>query len=274
MKASCVKAVYFSPTGNAETVVTCIAQQMAESLQLPMETIDFTLPGAREGQYCFTEEDIVVFGTPVYAGRIPNKLLPYVQSGFVGGGALAVPVAVYGNRNFDNGLIEACVELEQHGFHTVAAVAVPTEHVFSDKLATGRPNEEDLAELKNFAKKAVEKITEAEAIPAPIEVPGDKALDAYYRPMGIDGKPTVFLKAKPVVDETLCTKCGTCAGVCPMGSIPADAPDTTAGICIKCQACIKKCPNHARSFHDEAFLSHVAMLEANFTRRAEIKTFL
>ena len=46
------------------------------------------------------------------------------------------------------------------------------------------------------------------------------------------------------------------------------------GICIKCQACIKKCPTHAKYFDDPAFLSHVAMLEQNYTRRAETEVFV
>ena len=41
------------------------------------------------------------------------------------------------------------------------------------------------------------------------------------------------------------------------------------GLCIKCQACVRRCPTHAKYFEDADFLSHVAMLEQNFTRRAE-----
>ena len=78
----------------------------------------------------------------------------------------------------------------------------------------------------------------------------------------------------PTLHEEKCTGCGICATVCPMGSIPADAPDTCAGICIKCQACIKICPAGAKYFDNEAFLSHVAMLEQNYTRRSEAEYFI
>ena len=252
MKITKVWAVYFSPTGNTKKVITTMAKKAAEVLSVPMETFDFTLPENREGVTSFESEDLVFFSTPVYAGRIPNKMLPYVQSAFEGNGAFAVPVSVFGNRNFDNGLIELRNELELHGFHTIAAAGIPTEHVFSNKLATGRPDADDLAKIAEFGEKVAKKVADMTEIPAKIEVRGDD----------------------PVTDPEKCTKCGICATVCPMGSIPKDAPDTCTGICIKCHACIKACPAGAKYFDDEAFLSHVEMLKQNYQRRAEAEWFI
>lgn len=274
MKITKVWAVYFSPTGNTKKVITTMAKKAAECLGVPMETFDFTLPENREGITSFESEDLVFFSTPVYAGRIPNKMLPYVQSAFEGNGAFAVPVSVFGNRNFDNGLIELRNELELHGFHTIAAAGIPTEHVFSNKLATGRPDADDLAKIAEFGEKVAKKVADMTEIPAKIEVRGDDPVTAYYTPLGTDGKPAVFLKAKPKTDPEKCTKCGICATVCPMGSIPKDAPDTCTGICIKCHACIKACPTGAKYFDDEAFLSHVEMLKQNYQRRAEAEWFI
>ena len=274
MKITKVWAVYFSPTGNTKKVITTMAKKAAEVLSVPMETFDFTLPENREGGTSFESEDLVFFSTPVYAGRIPNKMLPYVQSAFEGNGAFAVPVSVFGNRNFDNGLIELRNELELHGFHTIAAAGIPTEHVFSNKLATGRPDADDLAKIAEFGEKVAKKVADMTEIPAKIEVRGDDPVTAYYTPLGTDGKPAVFLKAKPKTDPEKCTKCGICATVCPMGSIPKDAPDTCTGICIKCHACIKACPAGAKYFDDEAFLSHVEMLKQNYQRRAEAEWFI
>lgn len=142
-------------------------------LGVPMGTVDFTLPENREGVVSFDKEDLAFFSTPVYAGRIPNKMLPYVQTAFEGNGALAVAVSVFGNRNFDNGLIELRNELEAHGFHTVAGAGIPTEHVFSSKLATGRPDADDLVKIAEFGEKVAEKVSGLTEIPEKIAVRGD-----------------------------------------------------------------------------------------------------
>ena len=121
MEVKTVYAVYFSATGNTRKVVTTLANAIAQTLEIPLEVVDFTLPAAREGSYAFSPDDLVIFGMPTYAGKLPNKLLPYVQSGFAGNGALAVPVVTFGNRSFDNALAELSATLEQDGFHTIAA---------------------------------------------------------------------------------------------------------------------------------------------------------
>ena len=53
-----------------------------------------------------------------------------------------------------------------------------------------------------------------------------------------------------------------------------DDPTKVHGICIKCHACIKECPAGVKYFDDEAFLSHVQMLEQTYRRRAENEFFL
>ena len=112
MKPHRILAVYFSATGTTQKVVEHIAQALANALSLPWEVRDFTLPAARTAPLVFQGEDLVVFGTPVIAGRVPNVLLNYLTA-LEGHGALAVPVVLFGNRDFDDALIELRDLLEQ-----------------------------------------------------------------------------------------------------------------------------------------------------------------
>lgn len=275
MRISRICKVYFSPCRSVGQVVSKMAEGAAELLHVPVSEWDFTLPAAREGKYGFEAGDLVFFGTPVYAGRVPNKIMPFVRDGFSGKGALAVPVVVFGNRSYDDGLVELRNLLEGNGFHTIGAAAVVARHSFSNIIAAGRPNEEDLEAIAVFTRRVLEKVKGLSATDSwePISVPGTDPPAKYYTPLGIDGKPAKFLKAVPKVSEG-CGRCGRCAAACPMGSIDREDPARVTGVCIKCQACIRICPRQARYFDDEAFLSHKQMLEHTYTAKKEAEFFI
>ena len=260
MEISKVHAVFFSPTGNAKKVICTVADAVGTALGVPVAYDDFTLPQARQETRSYGPGDLVIFGTPTYAGRIPNKLLPFVQSGFQGNGALAVPVAVFGNRSYDNALMELRNELEAHGFHTVAGAGVPTEHVFSDKLAPGRPNADDLAELAEFGRKIGEKVARLTDIPTPIAVKGEDPVGPYYTPRDRHGNPINILPVKPKTSDA-CTQCGLCAQQCPLGAIDAEDAHQVPGKCMKCNRCVKHCPVGAKYFDDPNYLYHKSELE-------------
>lgn len=293
-----VRGMYFSGTGTTEKIVTTVARELAHALvqkqagpdeeDLPEPAcskapdINFTPPAARESVYRFEPRDIVVFGVPVIAGRVPNVLLPFLNT-LEGGGALAIPVVLYGNRNFDDALIELRNILEERGFHTVAAAAFIGEHSFSRVLAAGRPDEADLKIAEEFAQKAARKIRSLAAAdgaeeagtdlplhaPAPIEVDGEDPIRPYYKPRDRQGNFINILKVKPKLDESKCTKCGICVSACPMGSIKAEEPGVVDGICIKCCGCEKKCPEGALYFDDEGYLYHKRELELGYPDRKE-----
>ena len=61
------------------------------------EYVDFTSPKVRENVHTFKEGDLVVFGTPVYAGRVPNLMLNFIRT-VQGCGAMAIPIVLFGNR--------------------------------------------------------------------------------------------------------------------------------------------------------------------------------
>ena len=118
-----VYGMFFTGTGTTEKMVTYIAKELAKELGCDYEPYDFTLPAVRKTVKEYTADDIVVLGTPVIAGRVPNLLLKYLDT-IVGNGAYGIPVVLYGNRNFDDALIELRNIMEADGFHTIAGGAL------------------------------------------------------------------------------------------------------------------------------------------------------
>ena len=292
-----VRGMYFSGTGTTQTIVLEVADALSRQAEnyIRAQDFDFTPPAARERKYRFGRDEIVVFGVPVIAGRVPNVLLPFLDT-LEGGGAMAVPVVLYGNRNFDDALIELRNILEKHGFHTVAGAAFIGEHSFSRILAAGRPDSADIGVADEFAKAVSVKIEKLLSIAAqrpggsgkdipealsealseagPVEVDGEDPLRPYYIPRDRKGNHINILKVKPKLDESKCTKCGICVEACPMGSIKAEAPGIVDGICIKCCGCEKKCPEGALYFDDPGYLYHKEELELGYPERKEPKLFL
>ncbi len=274
-----IRAIFFSPTGNTAHVVRHVAERLSIKLGIPVETLDLTLPEQREEVQNLGPEDLAVVGTPTYAGRVPNKILPELQRLLKGQDTRAIGIVTFGNRAYDSSLAELLEVLEANGFEPVAGGAMVCSHVFSEEIAPTRPDVGDWAQADAWADAVARRLTDREAeAQRPVFLQALSAaripVGPYYTPLGTDGLPARFLKAKPVTDLELCVRCGMCVHVCPMGSIPSEDPSTTTGICIKCQACIQLCPHMARHFKDPAFVSHVRMLEENYTRPARAEFFL
>jgi ferredoxin/flavodoxin len=287
-----VVALFFSPTGGTGKVVKSMARAFATATGCDYLEIDVTLPGTRDSAPEFGANDVVFFGVPVYIGRVPNLIRPFfasikgnraiaetVDETIDGGidGAIGIPVVTYGNRSYDDALIELRDIMEENGFRTVAAAAFPAEHSFSTTLARGRPDEKDLLLAEEFAKKIAEILKNNPHYlcgdHTPIAVPGNPPPYTYYKAVISDNKSIDIRKVKPLTDISKCTGCGLCARLCPMGSINISDPSITDGICIKCGACIKKCPQGAKSITDHDYLEHKRLLEeeyGNVIKKAEL----
>ena len=263
-----IHSLYFSPTGGTAKYAKAMAAGAAEALACPAEVSSFTLPREREDVRHFSSDELLIIGSPTYAGKLPNKILPEFQEKLRGDHTPVLLFVSYGNRNFDNSLAELLSVLRTNGFLPLAAAAFACRHAFSDRICPERPRVEELAVARDFAARAAKALKAAdpavlEAASLAFTVPGD-AEAPYYVPKGEDGAPAKFLKAKPLTDLSKCLHCGVCAAHCPMGSIDVADTSNVPGICIKCQACVRGCKQGAKYFEDAAFLSHVRMLEQNF----------
>lgn len=269
MQVQRIRLIYFSATDTTRKIVRQVGTVLSQRLSAAVQEDDFTLPAARERDITCSADELAVVGVPVYAGRIPNKLLPYVAERIHGSSTPAVPVVLFGNRAYDDALIELRDVLEQNGFRSIAGAAFVGEHSFSNTLAAGRPDAEDLHVAEGFAEQIADRVEGMDALPEqPVQVKGNIPLRPYYTPKNA----RAYLKVKPVVSDA-CVACGTCAALCPVGCIDAQDVRRYTGPCIKCGACIKKCPQHARYFDDEVYLYHKNELEKNFMRRAAVDLF-
>ena len=107
------------------------------------------------------KEELVLFGAPVYGGRIP-PLAAKRLSRLKGNQTPAVVIVVYGNRAFEDALLELSDLVRARGFIPIAGAAFIGEHSFSthdNPIAKARPDQADLKNAEIFGEKIKEKIS-------------------------------------------------------------------------------------------------------------------
>lgn len=271
-----VNFLYFSPTKTTYRLGTEICQEIIDQEGLKnYKTYDVSLPEKRLENLNFSSEDLLIIGLPVYAGRLPNVLLPYLKT-IRAEGAKVIAFVNYGNRNYDNALLELRDLMREAGGRVFAAGAFIGEHAFSYELAAGRPDDEDLSKARDFASLALKKLKSLEASGPHFEdfhIKGDSNNRGYYQPLNEKGQTFDMRKVQPKTMPN-CIDCKKCALVCPMGSIDYDDVSQIKGICIKCGACVKICPVGAKYFDHPDYLFHKRDLEEKYQARKEAEFFL
>lgn len=182
MTTKTVWAAYFSATNTTKKVVTQIARRLSQQTACPMEIYDFTHPQAPKTPKAFAAGRSGGIRNASLCRRVPNLLIRFVAA-VQGNGALAVPVVCYGNRNYDDALMELRNTLEAGGFHTVAGGAFSASTPSPSTQAAGRPDRSDLTIASGFADQIFHKV---EALtsgkPFPVAVKGNNPVGPYYTP--------------------------------------------------------------------------------------------
>ena len=270
-KINNVWAIYFSPTKSTELVTTRIAANLASILDADYHVADITKPKDRKKPPTVGRDSFIVLGVPVYAGRVPYFLTDFLKK-IKGNGNIGAAVVVYGNRDYGDALAELKGVMNNSLIKVVGAGAFIGEHSFTDKVAGGRPDDDDLDKVKEFYTSLGEKVLNEDINEA--EVPGNPEPDGYYQAPTADGRTSSLVGAVPVTDADLCMWCRDCARACPMDAISYMKPAEIEGKCVLCGACIKACEKGAKSFTDPDYIFHKEMLEKEYADRKEPEIFL
>lgn len=247
-----VSILYFSATGGTAKIVKSVAKGFADTYK----EYNITLPGNREKEIFFDSNDFLIVGVPVYAGRVPKFLIDFFTN-VKGNNTSAVFIAVYGNRYYDDALIELKDTFESNGFIGISAGAFIAEHSNSSKVGANRPDAKDLEKARKFGAYIKDKLESLGAM-SPFPELTVKGNVPYKERM----------PAPPIVPDTFdaCTKCGICAKHCPMGAISfINFKDIDSTKCVRCCSCIRKCPVNAKSINHEIFNNITQGLIDNFS---------
>ena len=252
-----IRSFFFSPSGTTKKVAEFLSSEIDNEVKLYDITLtDFPITEN------FPINDIFLFLTPVYGGRIP-KLAKERILNIKGNGQKAIAVVVYGNRDYDDALLELSDLVKEQGFEIVAAAAFIAQHCIFPKVASNRPDEEDISKIKHFANQVKNSINADKTLPLE-KIKGN-------RPYKKEGAVPIH----PEADKKKCNECGTCIEECPTGAIDKTNPLLTDNtVCISCCRCINICPSNARSFHVLLYKSAGWKFVKDNTRRLEPEWFI
>ncbi|MBI9105603.1 MAG: 4Fe-4S binding protein [Spirochaetales bacterium] len=251
--------MYFSPGGTTKKTLENIAKGMdAEKV----EHLDLTNFDKRWERRVFEKDEFVLFGMPAYFGRMTPSAKE-IFNRTLANNTSCVSVVVYGNRAYEDSLLELKNSAEDCGFKVIGAAAFVAEHSFNNGVAVGRPDESDTEKQIEFGREIAKRLGDmVDPDNIHLEVPGDFP---YKNAMD----PPIAATA-----DDKCINCGKCVENCPVKAIdPNDPKKTDKFRCILCNRCIKDCPEGAREIRVPHYQEQVEFLTAMAQERREPEIF-
>jgi ferredoxin len=266
MQMQTLKLAYFSPTGTTRSIVKAVARGINQNTA---EQIDVTKSNMRRKQLQTSKNDLLVVAVPVYIGRVPALLSEWLHA-IKADKTPAVCIVVYGNRAYDDALLELKDILIKRGCIPIGCAAYIGEHAYSSSetpIAEARPDASDLNHAEMFGRKINEKLLSVLSVDhiSDINIPGNYPYRGDSKLWSVDF----------IAISNECTQCGICAEGCPVGAVDSENSNLIdKEKCITCCACIKNCPQNARTMKTGPVKDAAMRLNKLYKERKELVFFL
>lgn len=248
-----IYSIYFSPTGNTKKCIDEITSAWYSKIEIDLFKKDMNT-------ISFEENDLVYFAVPSFAGRVPSVVIEKIKE-IQGNKACVVPIVVYGNRAYDDTLLELKNTLEEVHFISIAAICVNAQHSIMKQYGANRPDKQDILEMHHYAKQ-IKEVYENKKYKA-FQVPGNM--------------PYVSIKKGilfPITSDN-CIKCGLCASECPTHAIAYETLNrVNEDLCINCMHCIHICPLSAKHLDKDEVNKKAEKMAKLFAVRKKNEIFI
>ncbi len=155
-----VVEIIFSPTGGTQKTSHVVGTRWSK------DTVNIDLSNAKTDftKYKITKEDMVLIAMPSFGGRAPTVAIERLKQ-IRGNGAKCTIICSYGNRAYEDTLVEMEDAVNQCGFQVIAAISAVAQHSIVSHYATTRPDLLDKNQLIHFADQIIKKCENIAPIP-------------------------------------------------------------------------------------------------------------
>lgn len=229
--------LYFSGTGNSRYTARLIAHIAEDELVSINDLLK------RGGTHTLPSDRPFVFVTPVYAWRIPGIVRDFIRAAKFEGSQKAYFVTTCGDSTGNSAFYNKRLCGEK-GFSYLgsASIVMPENYLVMYPV----PDEKECKDIIRAAvppiRAAAERIRDGKSLPEEPSTTAGKVQSALINPLFY----ALVVSAKGFYATDACTGCGTCATLCPTGTIRLTGGKPSWGNgCTHCMACICACPPKA-----------------------------
>ena len=234
MKIKTLNLLWFSASSTTKKVIELIANELDIEERDEYDIANRHLMSDNN----LDSNDLLLIGMPVYGGRVPHVAISSLLK-LKGNNTPAIIVCVYGNRNYDDTLLEMKTIISKNGFKVIAAGAFIAQHSLFPKIGANRPDKRDKDKIIEFAQESKNILS---------KIRNTDSIEDIFVKGNIPFKKKKKVPFLPKTNSGKCSKCRICYEACPVSAISYRNPANVEKSCISCARCITVCPENARYF--------------------------